>query len=39
MIHREVREAMNKQMEVLVDKIYDINKPVSHRITLTPVKL
>lgn len=39
MIHREVREAMNKQMDVLVDKIYDINKPVSHRITLTPVKL
>lgn len=39
MIHREVREAMNKQMDVLVDKIYDINKPVSRRITLTPVKL
>ena len=38
MIHSDVREVMQQQMDLIVDRIYDINKPVSHRITLTPVR-
>lgn len=38
MIHKEVRDMMTQQMDMIVDKIYEINKPVQRRITLTPVK-
>lgn len=38
MIHKECRDLMNKNMENLVDKIYQINKPVSHKISITAIK-
>ena len=38
MIHPEVREMYNKQMEMIVRKIYEINKPLQRHIVLTPVK-
>lgn len=38
MIHPEVREAMTSEMDLLVKKIYDVNKPETRRITITPVK-
>ena len=38
MIHKECRDMMNKNMENLVDKIYQINKPVSHKISITAIK-
>jgi lysophospholipase L1-like esterase len=34
MMYEPVREAMNNEMKLLVDQIYSINKPVSHRIVL-----
>ena len=38
MIHQEVRDAMTAQMDLLVKAIYDVNKPLTRKITLTPVK-
>lgn len=38
MIHQEVRDAMTAEMDLLVKKIYDVNKPEARAITLTPVK-
>ena len=37
MMHEPVRDAMQKEMDVLVDKIYEINKPVTHQITLRKI--
>ena len=38
MIHQEVREAMTAQMDMLVKKIYDINKPELRKVKFTPIK-
>ena len=38
MIHPEVREMYNRQMEMMVRKIYEINKPLLRHVVLTPVK-
>lgn len=38
MIHQEVRDAMIGQMDLLVKTIYNINKPQTRRVTLTPIK-
>lgn len=34
MMHEPVREAMQGEMDLLVDKIYEINKPVTRHFTL-----
>jgi hypothetical protein len=36
--YKSVRDAWQKEMNVLTDEIYAINKPITHRITLVPVK-
>jgi lysophospholipase L1-like esterase len=38
MIHKEVRDAMTAQMDLLVKTIYKINKPEVRHITLSPIK-
>ena len=38
MIHKDVRDAYTAMMDLLVDKIYSINKPVTRRFVLTAVK-
>lgn len=38
MIHPEVREAMASQMDMLVKRIYDINKPERRKVTVTPIR-
>lgn len=38
MIHREVREMYCREMDMIVDRIYEINKPQARRVELTPVK-
>lgn len=38
MMHASVREARLAEMELLTEKIYEINKPEVHRITLKPEK-
>lgn len=37
MMHAPVREAMEAEMKILVDKIYEINTPVTHRIELRKI--
>lgn len=37
MMHQPVREAMNKEMDVLISTIYEINKPVKRKITIRKV--
>lgn len=37
MIHKDVRDAYWAEIEFLIDRIYEINKPVIHRVTLTPM--
>jgi len=37
MIHREVRDTYIAQMDLIVKRIYEINKPEVRRFTLTPV--
>ncbi|MCM1177921.1 MAG: SGNH/GDSL hydrolase family protein [Clostridium sp.] len=39
MMHDSVREARQKEMELLTEKIYSINKPVVHRISLRKKQL
>ena len=39
MMFESVREAREKEMEVLVNKIYEINKPVTRRIVLRRIKM
>lgn len=34
----EVRESWQKQMDLLISTIYEVNKPISRKITLTPIK-
>lgn len=34
----EVRESWQKQMDLLISTIYEVNKPISRKITLTPSK-
>lgn len=34
LMHKDVRDARIAEMDMLTDKIYEINKPVTHRITL-----
>jgi len=36
--YKSVRDAWQKEMNVLTDEIYAINKPQTHRITIEPVK-
>jgi hypothetical protein len=36
--NKSVRDVWKEEMEILVDKIYAINKPVNHRITLEKVQ-
>jgi len=36
--YKSIREAWQKEMNVLTDEIYAINKPQIHRITIVPVK-
>jgi hypothetical protein len=36
--YKSIRDAWQKEMNVLTDEIYAINKPQTHRITLIPVK-
>jgi lysophospholipase L1-like esterase len=36
MIHKEVRDMYTREMQMIVDRIYEINKPLTRRITLTP---
>lgn len=38
MIHKEVRDMYIRQMDMIVERIYQINKPQVRKITLTPVK-
>lgn len=38
MIHQEVRDTYINQMKMLVDTIYEVNKPQKRTITLTPIK-
>ncbi len=38
MIHKEVRDAMIGQMDLLVKTIYKVNKPETRRVTITPIK-
>ncbi|MBQ3630658.1 MAG: SGNH/GDSL hydrolase family protein [Prevotella sp.] len=38
MIHKEVRDMHIRQMDMIVERIYQINKPQVRKITLTPVK-
>lgn len=38
MIHREVRDAMTGQMDLLVKTIYKVNKPETRHITITPIR-
>lgn len=38
MIHKEVRDMHIRQMDMIVERIYQINKPLVRKITLTPVK-
>lgn len=38
MIHKEVRDAMTAQMDLLVKTIYQVNKPQPRHIMLTPIK-
>lgn len=37
MIHKDVRDAYWAEIKLLTDRIYEINKPVMHRVTLTPI--
>lgn len=37
MIHKECRDMMTKQMDEIVDRIYQINKPKLHKISLTKI--
>ena len=38
MIHKEVRDMYTRQMDMIVERIYQINKPQLRKITLTPVR-
>ena len=38
MIHKEVRDMYIRQMDMIVERIYQINKPQLRKITLTPVR-
>lgn len=38
MIHKEVRDTYNDEMNLIVNKIYSINKPLNRKVVLTPVK-
>ena len=38
MIHKEVRDMYTRQMDMIVDRIYEINRPLKHRIELLPVE-
>lgn len=38
MIHKEVRDTYNDEMNLIVNKIYSINKPLNRKVELTPVK-
>ncbi|MBQ9668083.1 MAG: SGNH/GDSL hydrolase family protein [Prevotella sp.] len=38
MIHKEVRDMHIRQMDMIVERIYQINKPLVRKITVTPVK-
>lgn len=37
MIHKEVRDMYKAQMDLIVKKIYEINKPVDRKIILSPI--
>ncbi|GAB3931935.1 SGNH/GDSL hydrolase family protein [Mucilaginibacter myungsuensis] len=36
--YKNIRQAWQKQMDVLIDQIYTINKPLNHKVTLQLVK-
>ncbi|UKK49141.1 SGNH/GDSL hydrolase family protein [Prevotella sp. E9-3] len=38
MIHKEVRDMYIKQMDMIVERIYEINKPQTRKVKLLPVK-
>jgi Mg2+/citrate symporter len=38
MIHKEVRDMLQRQMDLIVERIYQINKPQVRKVVLTPVK-
>lgn len=38
MIHKEVRDMHQRQMDMIVERIYQINKPQVRKVVLTPIK-
>ena len=38
MIHKEVRDMYTRQMDMIVDRIYEINRPLKRRVELLPVE-
>lgn len=36
--HKSVRDAWQKEMDVLTDKIYEINKPEVHKVIIESVR-
>lgn len=38
MIHKEVRDMYIKQMDMIVERIYEINKPQTRKVKLLPIK-